>query len=1562
MNPRALAALVVAALVVGSVVAPAAATTSPTRTAPDVSSAPAPPLDALPGNVSNVTATPSGATSTAGTNVTLLTGQTVHVTSHNGTTRYYTDASTTTYTVRTPRGTYVVPAGVDFETFDPSLFNVDLLLAQGYDDANSTSLPLIVSDADGEAGPQRSTAGTATTDVLDSVAGVTTERRLGLIDAASTHVAKANAGTVAERLRADEDVGRVSLDVKYHVANADADRIVDGERAKRTYNVSGRNVTVAVIDSGIDQTHPDLNDTGKVVGEYDFVENDTDAQDRIGHGTHVAATIAGEGDVNRSQAGIAPNASLLDLRVFGTGGAPTSRVIAAVQHAVEDNRTDVISMSLGGPAYQLRSNDPYTEAINNATAAGIPVVVAAGNNGEYLSVGSPGIAENAITVGATDKHDAMAAFSSRGPTPRGHFLKPDVVAPGVNIVSANAFYEEGSAYVEMSGTSMATPVTSGVVALMLSKNAALTPGEVKSRLLSTADPLNATDAYTQGAGRINATDALEAASVTTSDDLGPDVVVSPGSTDFGQYTSNTTVTRTVTVANYGESNATLDVNASVTNVVNPEQGDASVSLNRSTLTLASGERAALAVTVQTGTVVGAYAGRLSFNASEATGVFGFARAYAVTIEKRPMESTNVTDDLALLFAENDSTFARTGPVAALDRMAFSGANVTRYVIANGTYNALSVGTEENTGEPIITSKEVVVNGSTTVTLDEGATVARSATVTNATTTNRHLRATAVERGAPWTSPYGDVDTYSMSHATGADGVGTVYVSPDADLTLRTTRLRSSTPGPGLGSPSLYYLQHSVTGIAGNATWNVSTADLVRTDLTYTRAEANTTYNVSFRDAYRRPLANGSLGGQLVQSVYRTPGSELRFAVRGTNGTWVTGTRAFGVANSGSTTERTVLRQPLVATWVRWNLSGGDGPVAVVPQATQDADGIDTTYADTANDTVTVWTNGTRVASYNTTAARVDGTVSVNESETVAVRTDARNDGFAQSSRTVATYNVTYAAETDNVPPQFLAVTPQRLDATSEAPNGSTVVTLTVADHSSLANASVLYATGGASTTPFDGNASGWQNAMVLDTTRDGALTRYAVALNTTGHVGNVSVAVNATDADGNAATLTTFDAFEVHDVPPEPRFRLNRSGPVEANVSYAYDGTASWDNLGIATQSWQFGDNTTASGSVVAHTYTALGNYTLNHTVVDTGGHAVSNETTVRVVDSAPTAALTVSSSSPVVGESVTLSATGSADPQGVTAYRWDVDGDGTVERTTNASTPSITHAYQSAATYQPTVTVVDTRDQRANATATVTVQAKTTTTTTTTTTTSSSGGGGFTGGGGGGGFVGGGGGGADATTTTTTTPTRNETTVSVNATTTVISTPVTNGTATVTLPNESAEGGVTVAGATISVTDTVSRLTVTVRAPNASAPRGTPALDAAAAVSYFGIETDAADADVRGATVRFTVEDRTLPSGTAPEDVTLYRYHGGTWTPLPTEHRGGGTYVASTPGFSTFAVGGTPTATTTQTVEPVTETTSTTVSTPTPTTTGTTSGGSPGFGVALALGATLAAFLLRRR
>ena len=277
-------------------------------------------------------------------------------------------------------------------------------------------------------------------------------------------------------LQKNPNVTHVELDIKVYaletelesswgVEHIDAGIVhVDGNK--------GAGVKVAIIDSGIDYSHPDLNDN--YAGGYDFANNDDDPMDDNGHGTHVAGIVAAEDDGD-GVVGVAPEASLYALKVLGSSGSGSySDVIAALQWCV-DNGIQVTNNSYGS------SGDPgYTvkDAFDEANTSGVLHVAAAGNSGNPPGKGDniiyPARYESVIAVAATDQSDKRARFSSTGPN-------IELAAPGVGIYSTLP----GNSYDAWSGTSMASPHVAGVVALMIVANVS----DIRGQLQSTADDL-----------------------------------------------------------------------------------------------------------------------------------------------------------------------------------------------------------------------------------------------------------------------------------------------------------------------------------------------------------------------------------------------------------------------------------------------------------------------------------------------------------------------------------------------------------------------------------------------------------------------------------------------------------------------------------------------------------------------------------------------------------------------------------------------------------------------------------------------------------------------------------------------------------------------------------------------------------------------------------------------------------------------------------------------------------------------------------------------------------------
>src|SRR4051812_23781530 len=312
-----------------------------------------------------------------------------------------------------------------------------------------------------------------------------------------------------------------------------ADQVWAG--VERLRGVTGRGVTIAVIDSGI-APHASVRD--RVLASVDFTGPNGAARDEYGHGTHVAGIIAESG--RDGFGGMAPGASLLNLKALkADGSGSTADVIEAIDWAVANRRAyniRIINLSLGHPVLESYRDDPLCQAAQRAIDAGILVVAAAGNFGKTEDgrpiVGgiiSPGNTPSVLTVGAVNakatarrSDDVMATYSSRGPTAIDGVLKPELVAPGNKIAAASApgsylarTYPErvvsgagGAAYIELSGTSMAGGGGTGGAGLLLEARPELTPAQVKAALQLTSSRVAGAGLIEAGAGSLNVAAAV----------------------------------------------------------------------------------------------------------------------------------------------------------------------------------------------------------------------------------------------------------------------------------------------------------------------------------------------------------------------------------------------------------------------------------------------------------------------------------------------------------------------------------------------------------------------------------------------------------------------------------------------------------------------------------------------------------------------------------------------------------------------------------------------------------------------------------------------------------------------------------------------------------------------------------------------------------------------------------------------------------------------------------------------------------------------------------------------
>src|SRR6185437_228623 len=303
-----------------------------------------------------------------------------------------------------------------------------------------------------------------------------------------------------------------------------------------------------------------------------------------------ASIIAGTGAAsNGTYKGVAPGAKLIDAKACVTFGCPDSAILDAMNWVAADQHAKIVNMSLGGP--DTPDVDPLEQAITDLSVQyGTLFVVASGNDGADRTVESPGDVDAALTVGAVDAHDALADFSSRGPRSGDSALKPDITAPGVDITAAlskDSGGPAGQAYIDHSGTSMATPHAAGAAAILLQHSPALSGSGLKATLMASAVPNPATPIYGQGAGRVDVPRSLAAALTTN-----------PASVSFGiqqwPHADDTVLTRTVTYHNSG--------NAAVTAGLALDTGGAPAgmfALSASTLTVPAGGDASVTVTADT---------------------------------------------------------------------------------------------------------------------------------------------------------------------------------------------------------------------------------------------------------------------------------------------------------------------------------------------------------------------------------------------------------------------------------------------------------------------------------------------------------------------------------------------------------------------------------------------------------------------------------------------------------------------------------------------------------------------------------------------------------------------------------------------------------------------------------------------------------------------------------------------------------------------------------------------------------------------------------------------------
>ncbi|MGD6756373.1 S8 family serine peptidase [Streptomyces sp. BH105] len=423
---------------------------------------------------------------------------------------------------------------------DARLFDVSGLIEQGLADTKADATPLIVTYGGASA---RSAAATPK--------GADRTRTLGSIGGAALDAGKGRTfwNDLTSKGGYTDGIGKVWLDGRVKGDMAESNAQIGTPKAWEA-GLTGKGVKVAVLDTGYDTTHPDL--ASRVSESKSFIAGQ-EVADSNGHGTHVSSTVGGSGAASDGkEKGVAPDAALAVGKVLSDEGYGTeSEIIAGMEWAAKDIKAKVVSMSLGSDTGS-DGTDPMAQAVNSLTEdTGALFVIAAGNAYSPGTIGSPGAADSALTVGAVDAGDARASFSSQGPRLGDDALKPDLSAPGVDILAARSSLVEGSgSYTTMSGTSMATPHVAGVAALLAQAHPDWTAAQLKNALMSSSKRLD-DSAYAIGSGRVSVPDAITAK------------VTATGSADLGSYRwpydSNKPVARTITYANSSDDAVELDL-------------------------------------------------------------------------------------------------------------------------------------------------------------------------------------------------------------------------------------------------------------------------------------------------------------------------------------------------------------------------------------------------------------------------------------------------------------------------------------------------------------------------------------------------------------------------------------------------------------------------------------------------------------------------------------------------------------------------------------------------------------------------------------------------------------------------------------------------------------------------------------------------------------------------------------------------------------------------------------------------------------------------------------------
>ncbi|MGW6932299.1 S8 family peptidase [Lentzea sp. NPDC054927] len=604
------------------------------------------------------------------------------------------------HTMTTPKGLFVYPSdaigAVTSGTVARTLFNVTELVHTGQSDDRTATVPVLMT---GGFSAQAHT-------------------RIASLNASGIHVEKAKAREFWQSLDMSAKSGtRLTFDRPIRVALDQTTRQIGAQEAWKL-GLDGTGVTVAVVDTGVDAQHPDL--AGKLTAVENF-SDEPDATDRHGHGTHVAATVAGTGGRYK---GVAPGAKLVIAKVFnGAGEGDTSQVMAGIEWAARSG-AKIVNLSLGGDVTD--GTDELSALVDQLSVeTGALFVVAAGNNGPAgRSVTSPGAAASALTVGAVDRQNKLAPFSSTGPRVGDAWVKPEINAPGVGVVAARAAGTSMGAPVDdlhtaASGTSMATPHVAGAAAILAQQHPDWPAQTLKNALVTSAADVGM-PWYEQGAGRVDVARAVTQKATATA------------AASFGRYDRGTgsTLTRELSYTNDSTVPLTLDLTAAFKGW--DGKPTTAFQLTPSRLTIAAGAKATVTLTLDPEAgPAGVYGGLVTATGTGTTlrtpvSVYEAPRTFPVSVHVRDgagkppapafgqlIDDSNGGDDLNDPFDDTVSYYFDV----------VNGEGIAH--VPSGRYSAVSWATENTAGTrrwSALAAPELTVSAAADVSLDARKTV------------------------------------------------------------------------------------------------------------------------------------------------------------------------------------------------------------------------------------------------------------------------------------------------------------------------------------------------------------------------------------------------------------------------------------------------------------------------------------------------------------------------------------------------------------------------------------------------------------------------------------------------------------------------------------------------------------------------------------------------------------------------------------------------------------------------------------------------------------------------